>query len=51
MLEFIGNIFQAVTQTVTGATPQQLNAIIALAAISLAGFAIYAVLALAKDKK
>lgn len=34
---------------VSGASPQQFNSIIALAAISVAGFAIYAVLIIAKD--
>jgi hypothetical protein len=37
-----------IIHSVTGASSQQLNAIIALAAISVAGFAIYAVLTIAR---
>lgn len=47
------DVFLDIIHSVTGASSQQLNAIIALAAISVAGFAIYAVLTIAKhgDRK
>lgn len=43
--------FSHMLQILTGAAPQQLNQIIALAAICLSAFAIYAVLAIARGRK